>query len=270
MNYKLIATDMDDTLLNKEHIITKENKDSIIMVQEKGVKFVLASGRPTFAMIDFAEELKMNKFGGYLLGFNGGEIIDLKEKKKIFDKSLNFSDIKTIYNEAISRNLSFLFYKDDTIYANELNIYTEEEIILTRMKYKRIVDIDKLEEMDTIKCMILGEPDKLTIAQKEIQEKYFDKYVVNISKPIFMEFTCKGINKGESLKKLCKILDFDTKDIACIGDSYNDMSMLEIAGLPIAVENAREDLKKISKFITTSNNNHAIKTVIDKFFFMGQ
>ena len=83
MNYKLIATDMDDTLLNKEHIITKENKDSIIMVQEKGVKFVLASGRPTFAMIDFAEELKMNKFGGYLLGFNGGEIIDLKEKKKI-------------------------------------------------------------------------------------------------------------------------------------------------------------------------------------------
>ena len=77
----------------------------------------------------------------------------------------------------------------------------------------------------TIKCMILGEPEKLTIAQKEIQEKYFDKYVVNISKPIFMEFTCKGINKGESLKKLCEIfIKLTVTIIAYLARRFNHFS----------------------------------------------
>lgn len=266
MNYKLIATDMDDTLLNKEHFISDENKQAIIRVQEKGIKFVLASGRPTFAMIDFAKELKMDKYQGYLLGFNGGEIIDFSKKEKIFHKSLNFEDIKTIYNEAISRNLSFLFYYEDTIYANELNQYTEEEIILTKMKYKQIDNIENFKNLSTIKCMLLGEPNILIEAQKELEKKYLENYVINISKPIFMEFTCRGINKGESMKKLCNNINIETKDIICVGDSYNDLAMLQMAGLPVAVENAREDLKRISKFITTSNNNHALENLINKYF----
>lgn len=265
-NYKLIATDMDDTLLNKEHEISDKNKKSIIDIQEKGVKFVLASGRPTFAMLDFAEDLEMKKYGGYILGFNGGEIIDIADGTTIFEQALSYEDIKIIYNEAVIRNLSFLFYTEDTIYANELNIYTGEEIELTKMNYKEIVDIDLIDIESTIKCMILGNPSELAIAQKEISAKYIDKYVVNISKPIFMEFTLKGINKGLSLKRLCQTIGIAPNDIICVGDSYNDLSMLEMAGLPIAVENAREELKNISKFITTSNNNHALKTLIDEFF----
>lgn len=267
MNYKLIATDMDDTLLNKEHIISEKNKKAIIAIQQKGVKFVLASGRPTYAMIEYAKELEMDKYDGFLLGFNGGEIIDFSKMEKIFSQNLTFEDIKVIYNEAVTRNLSFLFYCDDTIYTNELNEYTEEEIILTKMKHKIIDNIEELNSLETIKCMILGEPNKLSILQKEIQEKYIEDYVVNISKPIFMEFTSKGINKGESLKKLCVSLKLPTEEIVCVGDSYNDMSMLEIAGLPVAVENAREDLKRISKFITSSNNDNALETLINKYFF---
>ena len=75
MRYRIIATDMDDTLLNSNHEISNENIQSIIEVQKKGVKFVLASGRPTFAMHDFSEELNMKELGGYILGYNGGEII---------------------------------------------------------------------------------------------------------------------------------------------------------------------------------------------------
>ncbi|SQA14355.1 Putative hydrolase M6_Spy0533 [Streptobacillus moniliformis] len=81
---KLIATDMDGTLLNSKHEIAEKNIESIIKAQENGYTFVLASGRPTFAMIDFAKELKMDKFGGYIISFNGGEIIDCKTWKKIY------------------------------------------------------------------------------------------------------------------------------------------------------------------------------------------
>ena len=117
-NYRLIATDMDDTLLNKEHLISEENKKAIIGIQKKGVKFVLASGRPTYAMIDFAKDLEMNKYGGFILGFNGGEIVDISNGETIFEQALALEDIKIIYKEAIDRELSFLFYTGDTIYAN--------------------------------------------------------------------------------------------------------------------------------------------------------
>ena len=266
MKYKIIATDMDDTLLNSSHEISKENKQSIIEVQKKGVKFVLASGRPTFAMHNFAKELDMKRLGGYILGYNGGEIIDVSTGDIIFEKALVRDDIEVIYNEAKNNELSFLTYSDDTIYGDELNDYTNEEVTLTGMKWKKINSFDELPIEKSIKCMILGEPEKLTAVQKKLQEKYKQDYVINISKPIFLEFTKKGINKGESLKRLCDMLDFLTEEMICVGDSFNDMSMLEVAGLPVAVENAREEIKAISKFITTSNDNHALKTLIFEYF----
>ena len=266
MKYKIIATDMDDTLLNSSHEISEENIQSIIEVQEKGVKFVLASGRPTFAMHSFANELDMKRLGGYILGYNGGEIIDVSTGDIIFEKALTRGDIEVIYNEAKNNELSFLTYSDDTIYGDEWNDYTTEEVTLTGMKWKEINSFDELPIEKSIKCMILGEPEKLTAVQKKLQEKYKEDYVINISKPIFLEFTKKGINKGESLKRLCDMLGILTEEMICVGDSFNDMTMLEVAGLPVAVENAREEIKAISKFITTSNDNHALKTLIFKYF----
>ena len=266
MRYRIIATDMDDTLLNSNHEISNENIQSIIEVQKKGVKFVLASGRPTFAMHDFSEELNMKELGGYILGYNGGEIIEVSTGNVIFERSLTKNDIEIIYNEAKNNNLSFLTYSGDTIYGSELNQYTNEEVTLTGMNWKQINNFAELPINKSIKCMILGEPQKLIDTQKILHQKYRDKFVINISKPIFLEFTQKDINKGESLKRLCDILGISTEEMVCVGDSFNDMSMLEVAGLPVAVENAREEIKAISKFITTSNDNNALKTLILKYF----
>ena len=98
MNYKLIATDMDGTLLDEEHGITKENIEAIVKVQrEKGVKFVLASGRPSYAMLEYAKELQMDKYEGYVLAFNGGELIDMKTNEVIFHEGLEKKDIENVY-----------------------------------------------------------------------------------------------------------------------------------------------------------------------------
>ena len=98
MEYKLIATDMDGTLLNDEHELTDGNIKSIIDVQKKGVKFVLASGRPSFAMLKQAKQLEMDKYGGYALSFNGGQLIEMATNKVIFHEGLCKKDIENIYN----------------------------------------------------------------------------------------------------------------------------------------------------------------------------
>ncbi len=266
MSFKLIATDMDDTLLNSNHVISDENRNAIIDIQKRGVTFSLASGRPTFAMHSFAEELELSNHGGFILGYNGGEIIDAKTGNVVFEKVLTRKDIENIYNEAMKRDLHFLAYGYDIIYGNELNEYTGEEVKLTGMKWQQINSIEELPIEKSIKCMILGDPEKLKITQLELQEQYIKNYVINISKPIFLEFTQKGINKGESLKRLCDMLNITTENMICVGDSFNDMSMLEIAGLPVAVENAREEIKEICKYITTSNDEHALHALINEYF----
>ena len=97
MKYKLIATDMDGTLLNDEHLISEGNIETIKEIQKKGVKFVLASGRPSFAMFEYAKELEMARYGGYVLAFNGGQLIDMKDGKMIFHEGLDWEDIRKIY-----------------------------------------------------------------------------------------------------------------------------------------------------------------------------
>jgi len=96
MDYKLIATDMDGTLLNDRHLISEGNVQAIKEVQKKGVKFVLASGRPSFAMLNYAKKLEMDKNEGYVLAFNGGQLINMSDGKVMFHEGINKEDIEKV------------------------------------------------------------------------------------------------------------------------------------------------------------------------------
>ena len=224
MNYKLIATDMDDTLLNESQEISAGNEKAIVKAQKNGVKFVLASGRPSFAMFEYAKKLQMDKFEGYILAFNGGELIDSKNNEIVFEQGLDKNDIKTVYNAAKKLNLTMLLYRNDTVFA------TSED------------------------------------AEKYMKEIHGNDYFIAISKPIFLEIANKNVNKGKTLARLGKILGIKTEEMIAVGDSGNDKPLLETVGMPVAVANATEEIKNLSKFVSTSNDESALKTVIENFF----
>ena len=139
MDYKLIATDMDGTLLDEEHNITKENIEAIIKVQkEKGVKFVLASGRPSYAMLDYAKELQMDKYEGYVLAFNGGELIDMKTNEVIFHEGLEKKDIENVYKVSKEINVPMILYVGDTIYGTEATDGVMYEADQCKMKFQKL------------------------------------------------------------------------------------------------------------------------------------
>jgi len=147
MNYKLIATDMDGTLLDEEHGITKENVEAIIKVQkEKGVKFVLASGRPSYAMLEYAKELQMDKYEGYVLAFNGGELIDMKTNEVIFHEGLEKKDIENVYKVSKEINVPMILYVGDTIYGTEVTDEVLYEVSQCNMKFQKFDKLSELEE----------------------------------------------------------------------------------------------------------------------------
>ena len=189
MNYKLIATDMDGTLLDEEHGITKENVEAIVKVQkEKGVKFVLASGRPSYAMLEYAKELQMDKYEGYVLAFNGGELIDMKTDEVIFHEGLDKKDIENIYNASKKINIPMILYVGDTIYGTEATDGVMYEANQCKMKFQKFDSLEDLEKKGinkTTKCMLISNPKEVLRAEKIMNEIHGNDYFIATSNQYF-------------------------------------------------------------------------------------
>lgn len=262
---KLIATDMDGTLLDKNHEVSKENRDAIIRAQEKGVKFVLASGRPTYGMLHYIKELKMKEYGGYLISYNGGQIIDCKTMKPIFSQLITSEQVNIAFNKAKEFGASIMTYIDNMIYIYKPTEYTDLEVTGTKMDYTIIEDINEVDLSSIVKCLIVDEPEKLKIIEKNMKETLGDIFYVVRSQPVFLEVLHKDVDKGKTLERLIEILNLDKENVIAVGDNYNDYPLLEAAGIPIAVENAKDKLKKIAKYISVHHENHALRDIINKY-----
>lgn len=268
MSYKIVFTDLDDTLLNDKREVSLIDKLAIIEAQKQGIIFVLASGRPTFAMYDLAKELELDKYGGYLLSFNGSIITECKTGKNIFEATLTSDDLHILYEYSKKFNTHIITYHQDDIISETQSKYIDVEVELTHMNHKIVDSFKKEVNYPAVKCMLLEEPQYLKQVEKQLKDIFNDKYTIAISKPFFLEVTKKGIDKGIALQKLASILNINIEDTIAIGDSFNDLPMLKNAGMSIAVENAKDEIKNMCKFITKSNNDsgmaHMINTLILK------
>lgn len=266
MKYKMIVTDIDDTLLSSTGELTSKNKEEIIKIQNEGVTFVLASGRPTFAMKSLAKELSMDKFNSFIISFNGGIITKTTDFSNIFENNLDVDSIHKLYDFSREYNLDIITYSDEEIISEDSSEYIDVEVNLTGIKYKKVKNFKETINFSSPKCILLGEPSYLKNMEQILKEKYGDIFSISISKPFFLEVTNLNIDKGKTLELLCKKLNIDTSQVIAIGDSYNDLSMLNTAGLSVAVSNAKPEILKTVNYISASNNDDAIADVIKKFF----
>jgi Cof subfamily protein (haloacid dehalogenase superfamily) len=267
MSYKLIVTDMDDTLLDANTELQEINKKAIIKAQQSGIKFVLASGRPTYGMWAIAKELMLPEFEGYILSYNGSIITNCKTKETIFETGLSKEDVHFIYDLSKEYNTDILTYKNEEIIYPKISEYVEVDLFITKMPHRLIDNFKEYMDSGAPKCLLLSEPSHLEKVEKELKQKYGDIYSISRSKPIFLEIIAKNINKGISMEKLGKFLGIKNDEMIAIGDSYNDLDMIKKAGLGVAVGNANDDIKKHANFVTTSNDNNGIAHVIEKFIF---
>ncbi|WP_426710803.1 Cof-type HAD-IIB family hydrolase [Cetobacterium sp. SF1] len=265
MKFKAIFTDLDDTLLTSKGIISKEDKEMIIEAQKKGVKFILASGRPTFAMLNLSKELELDKYKSYILSFNGGVVMECSNNKILFEEALSKDDIHKLYDFSKENKLHIITYFDKDIISETTSEYIDVEVNLTGMNHRLVKDFKMEVNRSAIKCIILGEPSYLKKMEKELKEKYGSEYSIAISKPFFLEVTKRGIDKGNTLKRLIDKLNIKQEETIAVGDSYNDLSMLNAAGLAIAVDNAKPEIKEVADYITTSNDENGMANLIKKY-----
>ncbi|MDG4657691.1 Cof-type HAD-IIB family hydrolase [Ectobacillus antri] len=265
MTYKMIVLDLDDTLLRDDHTISPRTKEALMKAQEAGVKVVLASGRPTYAMLDIAKELRLEEFGSFILSFNGAKIINCRTNEELFSSTLSPEMVNRLYNISRREDLFMHTYVGDAIVTEANNQYTEIEADITGLPITEIYSLPEAVTEPVVKVLMMEDPERLAIAEKKLQEELQDELSVMRSKPFFLEFTEAGVTKGTSLHHLIQELGITREEVIAMGDSYNDLAMIEFAGLGVAMGNAPDDIKERADYVTDTNMNDGVAKVVETF-----
>lgn len=270
--YKIIACDLDETLLRRsDSLVPLKNVEAIKKIKDKGVKFVVATGRGYTTVQSTLKEIGLyDKENEYTISFNGGIIVENKNNRIVSTNPLTFKKAKDIFLEGLKHEVGIQVYTKDCVYGCRISQADKEYI---EKKNIKIIDFNE-NDFDMFKDTTIIK----TIFYNQDYDylKSLEPYIYNITSDIdisysanrYMEFNAKGINKGFGLLKLCELLNVDPKDTIAIGDNFNDLSMIEVAGLGIGVANTIDSMRDKCDYLTKTNcDEGAVSEVIDKFIF---
>ncbi|UOW67279.1 sugar-phosphatase [Paraclostridium bifermentans] len=266
--YKLIALDIDGTLLNSEKKVTQEVFDAIQNAKEKGVKVVLSTGRPLPGVQTLLKELKLNDEENYVVTFNGGLVQEITSQDVISNIEMSHEDFDYIYNElAKKHDIKIHINTPDFLVVpyTEVPKYSVHESTLNNIPVICMNENEINSDLTFCKVMLVDEPEIIEDIITKIPQEFHDKYTIVRSAPFFLEFLNKKVNKGSGLQALCDKLGIDPSEVIAVGDEENDRHMIEFAGLGVAMGNARDSIKEIANHITETNNNHGVAKVISDF-----
>ena len=270
MNYKLLVLDIDGTATNSKKEVTPETKKAVIRLQEAGIPVAIASGRPVPGVAPIADEFSFASYGSYILSYNGGRILNWQTKECVYKKTLPASLVKRLYEDALHYNTGIMTYTEDDrqiLCGRSSDKYIELESRICRMPLILCDgDFSRRITFDPVKCILTGEPDEMECLEPVIAEKYQNEATVFRSEPFYLEVMPKNVDKAYCLSKLLKILGLKREEMVCCGDGFNDVTMLQYAGMGVAMENAKPAVKNVADFITLSNDEDGVAYAIRKFW----
>ncbi|WP_334332616.1 Cof-type HAD-IIB family hydrolase [Companilactobacillus sp. HBUAS59544] len=267
MSYKLITTDMDDTLLTTAKEISEKNQLMIKQAMENGVKVVLCSGRPHAAMYDYAKSLGITGKDNYMIT-NGGAIIENMEGEILYEKTLDNDFYHEFVAYAREQMLPYCVLDiQGNTYTSNFD-FIDEYTIAMAFENNRGLYIKEPESLPRnfriTKAVVNGNENYLDEMTEIIERRFPDKFVVRTGVG-YLEIFPQNVNKGEAIKVLANKLQIDLQDVLAVGDRDNDISMLKVAGKAVAMGNAQSGVKAVSDFVTTDNNHDGVGCAIEKF-----
>ena len=258
LDVKLIALDLDDTLLNDERQITDGTVSALRECAERGIYVVLCSGRAEDAILPFVRRLEIagKEAGKYIIAINGCSIFDMHKRQQIFCRKVEPEILLRTNEIAESWGLRSEVYTPDTIYYREETKWTKLDVDLCGLKGAAVENYDEFLKQGFTKMLVPGEPEELQKLQKILREEFGERAVIFTSKPYFLEILPPNCGKGEAVEWLSGELGFGVEKTMGFGDSMNDESLIRMAGYGVAMCNGLDEIKKIADFVTDLDNNH--------------
>lgn len=267
---KAVFIDIDGTLINSRREINERTKDIVRKCIERNIKIVLTSGRSRYDTLNYKNEVGASP---YIISSNGAEVYDINKKKVIYSEPIEKKRMIELFNYAEKNNYKINLNYDTELIMN-VAFYPDE---MDRKRTKEQI-IEVINTKKIVQCVISSkELEKLQEFKKYIVEEMPELKIVNESKRLknpnlkpsshyYCDITSSIISKGKAVKELCKYLNINKDDIIVIGDGENDISMFEVANYSVAMENAIEQLKAKSNYITDSNDEDGVAKFLEKLY----
>lgn len=270
--YKLVAIDLDGTLVIDDKKLTNRTIETIKKASEKGVKIMISSARAFYRLEKYIEALDLKKEGQYTICFNGGMIVENATGNIVFSKNLEEDEVKEIIELGKKLEVPMM------LYAKQMNFVEKVPEILANNKIYKGVNfkIEKFENNDYNKeenhiyrIAFIDKSERIMDIRNKIPKEIEEKYEITSSVPEYIEFVKKGIKKSEAIQSIMKTYQIKQEEVMAMGDGENDIEMLKFAGWGVAMKNAREDVKKVANVVTTSNNEDGVAKAIEKYILEG-
>lgn len=264
MKYKLLAADMDGTLLNDASVITKRTQSALRAAIARGVLFVPSTGRPMCAMEPvrgvFEEDLP------YIL-FNGAMVVMRKSGKVLFEQSLDFHCAEEIFAQAIRLNFPVVAWAGERLFASCAYEEVRDYRAVSGAELHVINSIEPLRNQGVTKMLWIM-PDAVRY-QSEMRALFGSTVNCFASRPYYLEFVDAKASKGLALRAIGEAYGIDRSEMIAVGDGYNDVPMLEFAGLSVAMGNAPTDIQQLCRDVTLTNEEDGVAAVIEKYILGG-
>lgn len=264
MNYKILFSDMDHTLLNDDLEISTENKKTIKKLVKNGIPFVFCTGRGIYGVEKYIEELDLKE--GYVICQNGGTVYQLPKVELVKVKSFPVEILHPVLKAAKKRDIDIQLYYDRILMAEKMTDRIERYVKTMGTDITLIPDALKYQGNLT-KCLLNAPIEKLLDLKEEIETSIVGKVNMYFSNKEFLEFTALDATKGKSMVSLAEELGIKREEVIAIGDSENDISMLQEAGLGIAVFNAVEKVKQSADIVVPYSCNEDVVAKVIKDYF---
>ncbi len=264
--YNTIVLDLDGTLTNSQKELSARNRKSLIAAQEQGIRVVLASGRPTYGIEPIAKLLELERFGGYILSYNGGVIVECATGRVLYQNSLPSELVEPLYRESKAAGCTILSYDKEMIFAEECcekNQYVAHEAFLNKMEVRECASFMEEVREPLPKCLTVGEPERIVALEQHLISLYGTQMSIYRSEPFFLELVPLGIDKAQSLERLLDKIGGTREELVAFGDGFNDLSMVEYAGCGVAMANAQSILLERANQTTLSNDDDGVAAWIE-------
>lgn len=265
---RLVALDLDDSLLNNELLISDRTVSAVQKAAEQNIYVVICSGRSPSAILPFVRRLDLagTEQGRYAVASNGSVVVDLHKREEIYSAKVDGDVLAQAKKAADKVGLPCQVYSSSMVYASVDNEYTRMDSKLTGVPSEVVPDFENFVKSGFAKMMVPGDPKILVGLQKELAARFEGRAVVLISKPYFLEILPANCGKGEALEFLCGRLGINMKDVMAFGDSMNDESMIVKCGLSVAMSNGLDKIKDEAAFVTRlTNDQDGIADFVEQF-----
>lgn len=270
MTQKAIFLDLDDTLLNRAKEITPGNRKAITRALAAGHKVIICTGRPLSGALHLAESLGLTGDGCYVISFNGGIIYDMYHREIVFEESIPASLLPPVFAEAERRGLHIQTYDQSDLYVEprcantaEIKWYCDR----IHVTYQVVPSVAEWGQSGVkMLAASLTDREKLEQFRNWVLLQYPEELDAFLSCDQLLEIVPRGINKGAAVVRLCDILKLPVDNSIACGDAANDVTMIQSAGLGVAMANGIDAVKAIADYITERDCDHdGIAEVIERF-----